>query len=258
MLFLSAGLGLAVGLVIGALGGGGGVLTVPLLVYVLGLPAQDATTSSIIIIGVTALVGTLARIRSRTVDWRTGLVLGALGVPAAYAGTLLNHGVDQRVLLLAFAAVTIVAAAAMLLNRGPDEPAPAAGTVITRTRAGTATKVVLSGLVVGFLTGFLGVGGGFLAVPALVIVLRMPMAAAVGTSLFVITLNAVSSMASRLGTHLDLDWRIVVPFTVLAVAGCLAGKRVANRFSGDELTRGFAVMLILVGGSVAAQALGLF
>jgi uncharacterized protein len=281
MMFVAAGLGLVMGLVIGGLGGGGGVLTVPLLVYVVGLTAQSATTSSIIIVGITALFGTLARLRGKLIDWRTGLIFGALGIPAAYLGTLLNGHVDQRVLLLAFAAVTVVAAAAMLIdNRSgdPESPAedgvpegPSGGAATSTTlRAATQTdsdrrrvlataaKVVLSGLAVGFMTGFLGVGGGFLVVPALVIILRIPMTYAIGTSLLIITLNSVSSMASRLGSPLHLDWRVVVPFTVLAVVGSLLGKRVADRFSSDVLTRAFAVMLILVGGYVAANTLGVF
>lgn len=284
MLVLAAALGLMMGLVVGALGGGGGVLTVPLLVYFLGLTAQAATTSSIIIVGITAVVGTLARLRGKLVDWRTGLIFGALGIPAAYLGTQLNHVVDQHVLLLAFAAITIVAAAAMLIhNRSkgtasstedetPAEPAgPDGGTATstairttTRLSSGrrqmiaTAAKVVLSGLVVGFLTGFLGVGGGFLVVPALVIILRMPMTYAVGTSLLIIILNSVSAIASRLGSPLHLDWRIVVPFTALAVLGSLLGKRIADKLSSDALTKAFAMMLILVGGYVAAQTLGVF
>jgi len=281
MMVLAAALGLVMGLVIGALGGGGGVLTVPLLVYVLGLTAQSATTSSIIIVGITALFGTLARLRGKLIDWRTGLIFGVLGIPAAYLGTLLNHAVEQRVLLLAFATITIVAAIAMLLNNKSGAPEPdimpgdpgspgsasgAATSTTSRTAAqvatqrhqllATAAKVVLSGLIVGFMTGFLGVGGGFLVVPALVIILRVPMTYAIGTSLLIITLNSVSSMASRLGSPLHLDWRIVVPFTLLAVVGSLLGKRVADKCSGDALTKAFAVMLILVGGYVAAQTLG--
>jgi uncharacterized protein len=267
-LVLPAALGLAIGLVIGALGGGGGVLTVPLLVYVLGLTAQGATTSSVVIVGITALFGAVARMRGGLVDWRTGLAFGAVGIPAAYLGTLVNRGADQRVLLLAFAGITVVAAVAMLLNRrprgaAPDRSAGGPGTpVATATRPGaalaTGVKVVAGGLIVGFLTGFLGVGGGFLVVPVLVIALRMEMPLAVGTSLLIITLNAVTALVARLGGPLDLDPRIVLPFTVLAVAGSLLGKRVADRFSGDALATAFAVLLILVGAFVAAESLGAF
>jgi uncharacterized protein len=268
VVLVASGLGLLMGLVVGALGGGGGVLTVPLLVFVLGLTAQNATTSSVVIVGITALFGVLARLRGDLIDWRTGLAFGALGVPAAYLGTLLNHRVDQHVLLLAFAAITLLAAVAMLVNDGADDddpaPAGAAGsTTITVARPATSlvatgVRILVCGPAVGFLTGFLGVGGGFLVVPVLVIVLRVPMALAVGTSLLIIVLNAVSAVVSRLGAPLDLDWRVVVPFTVLAVVGSVFGKRVADRLSGEVLSRAFAVMLVLVGGYVAAQALGVF
>jgi uncharacterized membrane protein YfcA len=276
MFAAAAALGLAIGVVIGGLGGGGGVLTVPALVYMLGQNAQNATTSSVIVVGISAAVAVLARIRGGGVDWRIGIGLGVAGIPAAYFGTLLNHHVSQPVLLLAFAALTIVAAAAMLLNdrsnRSPDnidndaEPEPAsAGADGTRTAvesrtetrrsstAATIVKVVLCGAAVGFLTGFLGVGGGFLVVPALVIVLRMPMTPAVGTSLLVIVLNSISSVASRLGV-LHLDWHVIAPFTLAAVVGTIIGKRVADKLSGNTLTTSFAVMLLAVGIFVGVQS----
>ncbi|WP_219417274.1 sulfite exporter TauE/SafE family protein [Pseudonocardia nigra] len=265
MTVATAGLGLLIGLVIGALGGGGGVLTVPALVYLLGQTAQDATTSSVIIVGSTAVVGTLARVRGG-IAWRTGLGFGAVGIPTAYLGTLLNQRVSQHVLLLAFAGVTLLAAIAMLLrSRGDDgdDPDPPPGSALrtaVRTRrqlAGTALKVAGCGVVTGFLTGFLGVGGGFLVVPALVIVLRLPMALAIGTSLMIITTNSVASLASRLGVA-EVDWAVVAPFAATAIVGTLAGKLVSDRLSGVVLTRAFAVMLLLVGGFVAAQSAAAF
>lgn len=271
MLALAAALGLVMGVVIGGLGGGGGVLTVPALVYVLGQSAQDATTSSVIIVGITAAVGAVARIKGGGVDWRNGIALGLVGIPAAYLGTLLNHHVSQPVLLLAFAALTIVAAVAMLagargnrepaIDHDPDDAAGGGGTATAvRARAGrtdlllSAAKVVACGAVVGFLTGFLGVGGGFLVVPALVIVLRMPMALAVGTSLLVIVLNSISSVVSRVGV-MHLDWHVIAPFTIAAVLGTLIGKRVADKLSGATLTKSFAVMLVAVGVFVGVQSL---
>jgi uncharacterized protein len=258
---VAAVLGILVGAVTGGLGGGGGVLTVPALVFVLGMNAHDATTGSVLIVGATALVGAIVRIRERGVEWRTGAAFGAVGIPAAYCGTLLNRQVDQPVLLIAFACLTLLVAAAMLW-RGPEgeddpsDPAGAAGATVA-VRHGTATaqavKVVGCGLAVGFLTGFLGVGGGFVVVPALVLVLRMPMHLAVGTSLFVITLNAVSSVLSR-GSDLHLDWVVVGPFAVAAIVASLVAKRVAGRLSGVTLGRAFAAMLTLVGLFVAAQS----
>ncbi|MCW0214835.1 MAG: sulfite exporter TauE/SafE family protein [Pseudonocardia sp.] len=274
MLAAAAVLGLVVGLVIGGLGGGGGVLTVPALVYLLGQSAQDATTASVVIVGAASLAGAASRMRGG-IDWRTALGFGIAGIPAAYLGTLLNHRTAGPVLLLVFAGLVLVVAAAMLL-RGRDAateepaetgepageaPVPAGGTtVVSRpaTRRGTllrtTAEILLCGGAVGFLTGFLGVGGGFLVVPALVIVLRMPMSLAVGTSLLIIVLNSVSSVGSRIGA-LDLDWRVVLPFAVAAVAGTLLGKRVAGRFSGPTLERAFAVMLAGVGLFVGVQSL---
>jgi uncharacterized protein len=266
-------LGLLVGLVIGGLGGGGGVLTVPLLVYVLGQSAQDATTGGVIIVGIASAVGVAARLRGGAVDWRTGLAFGAVGIPTAYLGTLLNHHVSQPVLLLAFSGLTLVAAAAMLVDDHPSggEDPPGGPGSAPRAPAGVGSavavrpvrpdvravvvKVVLSAAAVGFLSGFLGVGGGFLVVPALVLVLRMPITAAVGTSLLIIVLNALSSVASRLG-GLDPDWRIIAPFTVAAALGTLLGKGVAGRLSGATLTRSFAVVLVLVGLFVGVHSLG--
>jgi uncharacterized membrane protein YfcA len=270
MLAAATVLGLVIGAVIGGLGGGGGVLTVPALVYLLGESARDATTSSVVIVGVTAVVGTLAHIRSGGVDLRTAAGFGVVGIPAAYLGTLLNHRVAQPVLLLVFAVLTLAAAGALLLNSRHGAPADcgnapvpvrpgAATTVVTRTDTevrqvlGSLARVVVCGVAVGFLTGFLGVGGGFLVVPALVIALRMPMTLAVGTSLLIIAMNSASSLVSRLGVA-HPDWRVVAPFTVAAVAGALIGKRVGERLSAATLTTSFAVLLLLVGLAVGIQS----
>jgi uncharacterized protein len=265
VLLTATALGLVMGAIVGGLGGGGGVLTVPALVYVLGQSAHDATTGSVIIVGVTALAGVLARGRTG-IDLRMSLAFGAVGIPSAWLGSLLNGHVDQPVLLLSFAGLTVVAAAAMLLDsrRGSPEPAlvdpPAGGGVTmapgvrTLERAGLveAVKILVCGAAVGFLTGFLGVGGGFLVVPALVVVLGIPMRSAVGTSLLIIVINTVASLASRVG-DMHLDWHVIAPFTLAAVAATFAGKRVADRLSGPVLTRSFAVMLLAVGLFVAVE-----
>lgn len=272
---LAVVLGLVIGVVIGGLGGGGGVLAVPALVYVLGQTAQDATTGSVVIVGVTATVGVLARARGGLVRWRTGLGFGAVGIPAAAAGTLVNQRVAEPVLLLSFAALTVLVAIAMLLDsrrapgasdpdeqaasgalRGPQTLGRAVGVVPARTASpavGTAVKIVLCGVAVGFLTGFLGVGGGFLMVPALVIVLRMSMTYAVGTSLLIIALNSVAAFVTRAGVA-EFDWAVLIPFTVAAVVGSFVGKLVGDRLSGTTLSRSFAVMLLLVGVFVAVES----
>jgi uncharacterized membrane protein YfcA len=281
-------LGVLIGLFLGALGGGGGVLVVPALVYVLGQSAQEATTGSIVIVGLTAVAGAAVRLRGGLVNWKIGLAFGVIGIPAAYVGTLLNHYVPQHTLMLAFAALTLAAALAMFLgtrssgdgdDQGDDargaarqavpavaSPRSDAGAALLTAEPVTLTrerrtvlvaKVVVCGLAVGFLTGFLGVGGGFLVVPALVIALRMPMNFAVGTSLMIIAVNSVSSLLARVGVA-HFDWKILVPFTLAAIVASGGGKRIADRLSGAALTQAFAVLLAMVGVLVGAQSLGAF
>jgi len=274
MLVVTVALGLVIGLVIGGLGGGGGALTVPALVYLLGLTAQDATTSSVLIVGISSLVGAAARVRDGSLRWRTGLAFAAVGVPAAVLGGVLNHRAGQSVVLVTFAAVTVSAAVAMLLeSRGGDcddppgddppggEPAPASGRVAVAARPVVDRRalvriatVVGCGAAVGFLTGFLGVGGGFLVMPVLVIALRMPVPAAIATSLLIMVLNSAAALASRFG-DLAVDWSVVVPFTLASVVGTLLGRRVAGRLSGAVLTRTFAVLLLIIGIFVGVESL---
>lgn len=273
MLAAALGLGLLVGVVIGALGGGGSVLTVPLLVFALGLTAQEATTGSLVIVGLTAAVASISHARSGGTRWATGLLLAAAGVPAAVLGTRLNARVDQGVLLLAFAALMLVSAAGMVLRSAHEhdaahQPARAngspagthSGTTTTAVRsAGTIRttsavgRLVAAGLVLGFLAGFLGVGGGFLAVPVLVLALDLPMPAAVGTSLLVIAVNSGVSLAARIGAG-HVAWSVVAPFTAAAIVGSLLGKRVADRLPTTALTRAFAALLVVVGLYVGARA----
>ncbi|MGW4424315.1 sulfite exporter TauE/SafE family protein [Streptosporangium sp. NPDC004631] len=286
-------LGLLIGAVLGALGGGGAILAVPVLVYLLGQSPQDATTSSLVIVGLTAVFGAVGHSRNGQVRWLTGGAFGVVGVAAAFAGTAVNRLIDPHLLLLGFAALTTVAAAGMLLRaRGAGRgdgadgngdgadgngvaeagygtaPPPAAvgGGQLTLTRTGglrgsprgargrTVTmvvKVVLAGLAVGFLTGLFGVGGGFVIVPALVLVLGLPMSAAVGTSLFVIAINSAASLAARAG-QAHFDWGVIVPFTLAAVAGTVAGRRIADRLPAAILTRSFSILLLGVAVYVAA------
>lgn len=294
-------LGLLIGAVLGALGGGGAILAVPVLVYLLGQSPQDATTSSLVIVGLTAVFGAVGHSRSGQVRWLTGGAFGVVGVAAAFAGTAVNRLIDPHLLLLGFAALTTVAAAGMLLRaRGPGRGAGASGAgvggdsgdggdgvaetgygtappppggspletggqlTLTRTgglsgsprgaRGRTVTmvvKVVLAGLAVGFLTGLFGVGGGFVIVPALVLALGLPMPAAVGTSLFVIAINSAASLAARAG-QAHFDWVVIVPFTLAAVVGTVAGRRIADRLPSAILTRSFSILLLGVAVYVAA------
>lgn len=265
MLVAALALGLAMGLVIGALGGGGSILTVPALVFALGLDPRAATSGSLVIVGITAIAASLGHSRSGNVRWATGLLLAGVGIPASLGGTKLNRLVEPDVLLLAFAALMVVAAVGMLLRSQPHghAPDPASGVgsagrgmavqAVAGARLATSVRLVAGGLVIGFLTGFLGVGGGFVIVPVLVLALRFPMPVAVGTSLLVIALNTAVALAARAGSG-SFAWHVVLPFTGAAVVGALAGKGVADRVSGPALTRAFALLLVVVAGYVVVRA----
>jgi uncharacterized membrane protein YfcA len=259
----AVGLGLLIGLTLGALGGGGSILTVPALVYVLGQDARSATTSSLFIVGLTSLIAALGHARARRVRWGIGLVFGVTGIAAGFVGTALNRLVDPDVLLLAFAGVILVAAAGMLHStRSParrterDRQLVGSGAGLPNEDAAVATEprrwdrrrilqVVAAGLLVGLMTGFFGVGGGFVIVPALTLALRLPMPQAIATSLVVISINSGGALLARAGTA-HFDWAVIVPFTLAAIAASLAGKKLADRLSGRSLTRAFAVLLVAV------------
>ena len=241
--------GAVIGLSLGALGGGGSILAVPVLVYALYLDPQAATTASLVIVGVTAIVAAISHARAGRVDWRAAFIFGGLGIPASIGGSLLNRAVDPQVLLLAFAALMLLAAAAMYRRSRADE------VVATPSPAGPlqVVRVVAVALVVGFLTGFLGVGGGFLIVPALVLAMGFGMPTAVGTSLVIISITSLAALVERLG-HGAIAWDVILPFTAAAIAGSLIGKQLSEKVSGPALTRAFAVLLVLVAGYVAVRA----
>lgn len=235
-------LGLIVGLALGSLGGGGSILTVPALVYLLGQTPAAATTGSLIIVGITSLVGAIPHHRRSNVDVRRGLVFGVLGVVGSFVGSRLAAGVPPHVLLSAFAVLMLVVAGLMYrrVRRAAGQgaaPAASDGRV-------HPVKLVLAATGVGLLTGFFGVGGGFAVVPALVLVLGLAMPAAVGTSLLVIAINSATALASRVGGGIDLDWVTIGGFALFAVVGSLAGSKIAARLSQRTLTLAFIVMLV--------------
>jgi uncharacterized protein len=276
ILALTIGLGLLIGLSLGALGGGGSILTVPALVYVVGQGAKAATTSSLFIVGISALIGALGHSRSGRVRWGTGVVFGVTGIAASFAGTAANRLVQPDVLLLAFAVLIVIAAAGMFSKtRNParrTDPAralvPAGGSPAVGAEppadAGKPSlgagwtwprvaKVLAAGLAVGFLTGFFGVGGGFVIVPALTLALGMAMPEAVATSLVVIAINSGAALLFRAGSA-HFDWAVIVPFTLAAIAGSLTGKKMADSLDARTLTRAFAVLLVAVAVYTATQS----
>ncbi|MGW1616493.1 sulfite exporter TauE/SafE family protein [Streptomyces sp. NPDC002285] len=228
--------GAVIGLALGALGGGGSVLAVPALIYLLGFTPAAATTASLIIVAATSATALYAHACEGHVAWKTGFLFAAAGiVPACLTGAG-SAPVPEAVLTLAFSVIAAFAAARMLR---PVTSQPPGG----RIRLGKAAG---AGGGLGAVTGFLGVGGGFLAVPALVNVLGLTMRRAVGTSLLVITVNSLAALIARAGSGGGLDWALIGPFTGAAILAAWDGKRLAARISGDHLQKAFAVVLLAV------------
>lgn len=234
--------GLVIGVVLGTLGGGGGIITVPVLAYAFGLGMDQATTGSLVIIGVSSLVAVAVHARAGRVDWVRGLLFAAFGVIGAAGGSVLARGVDHDWLALAFALLLSVVAGLML--RPSRNKSDAAGPAKPSLR--TAVLTALTGLAVGVLTGFFGVGGGFAIVPALTLVLGLPMPIAVATSLLVIALNSASALATKLALGVSLDWVFIGVFTAATMVGSVFGARLAGRLDAALLKRAFAWLLVAV------------
>lgn len=240
-----AGLALLVGLVLGLLGGGGSVLAVPILIYALHVPVKPAIATSLIVVGLVAFIGFVSHLRQRTVATRVALVFGPFAVVAAYAGARVAKHIPGEVQLIIFAIVGL--AGSVMMFRGTSSAAaaaaPPAGDYRFVADRRTVALLALQGLGVGFLTGIIGVGGGFLIVPALVLIARLPMRLAVGTSLLVITMNSLSGFAGYAGT-VAIDWALVVWFSAIAAAGSVIGTVVSRRVPQRRLRQIFGVLLV--------------
>lgn len=243
-------LGLLIGLSLGLLGGGGSTLTVPIFVYVLGFEPKTAIAASLAVVGTTSLVGALGHWRAGNVHPRTALAFGAVAMAGAYMGAHLAARIAGAVQLSLFALVMLVSAYFMARGRrrGPDVPRGADAPAPPARRAKVAV-VVPAAAAVGVLTGMLGVGGGFLIVPALILLARVSMHEAVGTSLLVITMNAAAGLSGYLG-RLDIPWASAGAFAAAAVIGILLGTRIIRHVPQETLRRAFAVFLVLMGAFI--------
>jgi uncharacterized membrane protein YfcA len=255
MLLIPAILSAAVGLSLGLLGGGGSILAVPVLIYAAGVSPSDAVGMSLALVGATSVVASVAHRRSGQVDLRTAILFGGAGMAAAFGGAQLTHRVPERVLLLLFAGLMLVVGALMALRRRAGvDVTPATVAPALPPRAPSLARTLAAGAGVGALTGFLGVGGGFLIVPALVAFAGLPIRRAVGTSLVVIALNSAAGFVGHIGRG-DLHLGQTALFTAVSVAGALAGEQLASRVSADQLRRGFAAFVVVVGLVVAGRTL---
>lgn len=239
---------IAIGMALGLLGSGGSILTVPVLVYGLGMPEKSAIASSLAIVGAIALVGALMQVRHGNVVGRCILAFGIPGVAGAATGGLFAAWLPGSVQMLVFAVVVTVAAVQMYRGFGHYDASGTGGSLPAMAGAGAA---------VGALTAIIGVGGGFLLVPVLMRFGRLPIGKAIGTSLALIAINALSGFSAHLlsPAELALDGRVIGIFIAVGVAGVIAGQHARARLDATRLRHGFATMLLLVGTGVIGHAL---
>jgi len=258
MLVVALAAGALIGLSLGALAAGGSILTVPVLVHALRQARREATTASLIIVGITSITASLNHTRAGHVRWTVAAAFGLVGVAASIGGSTLNRHLNPQILLLTFAALMLAAAAAMYARAqrttAVDTADSSSNADSARTSVSLCTsRVVAVAVLVGFLTGLLHVGGGFLIVPALVLSTGYAMPMAVGTSLVIISITSLAAFLERLGNSLT-PWHVVVPFALAAITGSLVGKRLADRLTGDTLIRALAALLVAVACYVAIRA----
>lgn len=249
---LGAASGWLVGLTLGLVGGGGSILAVPLLVYLVGVPAPHiAIGTSAVAVAVNAAVSLLGHARAGNVRWPCAAVFTAAGVAGAYGGSFLGRQVDGQVLLAAFAVLMVGVAMLMFRRRESEE------TVRVRLNRGNAPALLGIGAAVGGLAGFFGIGGGFLVVPGLILATGMPMLAAIGTSLVAVTAFGLTTAGTYAMAGL-VDWPLAALFILGGVAGSVAGTWAARLLSGRRgvLSKAFAGIILLVAAYVLARAVG--
>jgi len=249
---LGVGLALVIGLTLGLLGGGGSILTVPVFVYVLGFGAKEAIAMSLAVVGATSLFGAIGHWRAGNVNLRVALVFGVVAMVGTYLGARLAVFFSGAAQLVLFAVVMLLAAYFMFRGRGGSSEA------VERRGVGGGMSlglIVVEGLAVGVLTGLVGVGGGFLIVPALVLLGKVPMKEAVGTSLLVIGLKSFAGFYGYLG-QVEVAWGFMGLFTAVAVIGIVVGTSLVRHIPQASLQRAFAIFLMVMGIAILYQNRG--
>lgn len=238
-------LSILIGVSLGLLGGGGSILTVPILVYVASVDPKQAIAMSLFVVAVTSAAGLVSHARAGRVRWRTGVLFGFAGMVGAYAGGRLAEFIPGTVLLVAFALMMLATAVAMLRGRRNKDGQPVPHEL-------PVFRVLVDGIVVGFVTGLVGAGGGFLVVPALALLGGLPMGVAVGTSLLVIAMKSAAGLLGYLHS-VQIDWGLTLAVTAAAVVGSLVGGRLAGRVKQDSLRKGFGWFVLVMGAVVLGQ-----
>jgi uncharacterized protein len=259
MIVLAAFLSVFIGGAVGLLGGGGSILTTPLLVYVLDFTPKEAITASLFIVGVTSLFGLINHARGGRVQWRTGLIFGGAGMTGAFIGGQVGSHLPGALLLGAFSVMMGVTAVAMLRGRRTVEGSHHKGLPVFR--------IILDGLVVGLVTGLVGAGGGFLVVPALALLGGLPMPIAVATSLLVVAMKSFAGFAGyalqfgdgsfvSLNPETEINWGVTLIITAGAIIGALIGSRMVGKIHPDKLRKGFGWFVLVMAVFILSQQIG--
>jgi len=236
---LGYALGVLIGVTLGLLGGGGAILSVPILVYILGVPVKSAVPTSLVVVGLTSLVGVVSHYRAGNLNARAALMFAPSAAVGSLVGSRLALLMDSRLQLAIFAVVLLVASVRMFQSVSVEQ---AAGPAPSRP----LPFLMTIGAGVGLLTGLVGVGGGFLYVPALTLLAGLDMKHAVGTSLALITVSCAAGLAGYLG-QVHLDWVLIAIFTALAFIGVIVGSKLAERLDATRLRKAFAVLMLVMG-----------
>ena len=248
-----------VGLVLGLIGGGGSILTVPVLVYLMGIPPALATAYSLFVVGVSSSIGAWRHFQIGLIDIKTGTIFAVPSLLAVYATRrwLMPFipekfqilGLDltkDLIIMVLFALLMITASLSMIKGRK------------TTSDDGGQAKwwlVPFEGMAVGILTGFVGAGGGFLIIPALVVLIKMPMKTAIGTSLMIIAAKSLIGFTGDLGSGQNIEWGLLSVFTALTVFGIILGLKWAKTIDGGSLKKGFGWFVLIVGAFILAKEL---
>jgi uncharacterized protein len=237
--------GLAIGAVVGTVGGGGAILALPVLVYVLDQGVSPASTASLIVVAIGASFGAGSQARDGQLCWSVAIAFSVPAAIGAYLGAVANEGTDPRVLVLAFVPVMLLAAA--LTYRSGGSPGAASGLgAIDECPPPVSLRASASGVTVGALTGFFGVGGGFLIVPALTVFHGLSMRRAIATSLAVITLTGLAALVSHLAAGSEPNWPLTAVLAASAAVGAVSGSRLGRRLEVQTLARAFGLVVGII------------
>lgn len=251
---LGLALAVAVGFVLGLLGGGGSILALPIFLYVFKVPTKSAVAMSLAVVGMSAAVGFLSHWRQGTVNLRVALPFGLLAMAGAFGTARFAHQVPANVQLTLFVVFALTAALFML--RDSLRPSPVRDVIPAGPAPRFSAVLGIEAVAVGVLTSLIGAGGGFVIVPALVLIAKVPVRSAIGSSLLIIAMNGLSGFVGYIGV-VPIDWTLVGEFTGLAALGAMAGTLVAPRVPTRRIKQGFAVTILCLGALAVASRVGL-